>query len=128
MPKEASEDLPRTGPHFTRARSRSDVADSPELERIQKQTVDENVVRLYGPGEVNYGKDELVVLCLVRNGRAYVGSFVEHYLSLGAKHLVFLDNGSTDGTVEALRRHENVTVLRTGLPFKSYQLSMKQHL
>ena len=34
MPKEASEDLPRTGPHFTRARSRSDVADSPELERI----------------------------------------------------------------------------------------------
>src|SRR5918997_2896139 len=128
MPKEAGKDLRRTGLDFTRARSRSDVADSPELERIQKQTVDENVECLYGPGEVDYGKDELVVLCLVRNGRAYVGSFVEHYLSLGAKHLVFLDNGSTDGTVEALKGYERVTVLRTRLPFKRYQLSMKQYL
>jgi glycosyltransferase involved in cell wall biosynthesis len=128
MPKEASEDLPRTGPHFTRARSRSDVADSPELERIQKQTVDENVEHLHGPGEVDYGKDELVVLCLVRNGRAYVGSFVEHYLSLGAKHLVFLDNGSTDGTVEALKGYERVTVLRTNLPYRTYNVAMKQYL
>jgi Glycosyl transferase family 2 len=39
---------------------------------------------------------------LVRDGRPYVRSFVEHYSSMGVKHLIFLDNGSTDGTVEAL--------------------------
>ena len=30
--------------------------------------------------------------------------------------MVFLDNGSTDGTVEALKGYENVTVLRSMLP------------
>jgi hypothetical protein len=32
-----------------------------------------------------------------------VRSFVKHYDSIGVKHLVFLDNGSTDGAVEALQ-------------------------
>jgi len=86
------------------------------------------ITHLYGPEEVDYAEDELMVVCLVRDARPYVKSFVEHYFSMGVKHLAFLDNGSTDGTVEALRRYENVTVLRTGLPFKEYQGAMKRHL
>ena len=76
------------------------------------------VEHLYGPEEVSYGVDELIVLCLVRDGRPYLRSFVEHYSSIGVKHLVFLDNGSTDGTVETLKNYDNVTVLRTELPYK----------
>jgi Glycosyl transferase family 2 len=86
------------------------------------------VEHVHGPEEVSYGMDELVVLCLVRDGRPYVRSFVEHYFSMGVKHLVFLDNGSTDGTVEALKGYDNVTVLRTKLPFKEHQGSMKRYL
>jgi hypothetical protein len=47
---------------------------------------------------------------------------------MGVKHMFFLDNGSTDGTVEALKGYENVTVLRTTLPYKRYKGSMKQYL
>src|SRR5215207_11105635 len=86
------------------------------------------IEHLYGPEEVDYGPDELVVVCLVRDGRPYVKSFVEHYLSLGAKHIFFLDNDSTDGTVEALKGYENVTVLRTALPYKEYKYLFKQYL
>src|SRR5215212_11142602 len=93
-----------------------------------KRVVHLSVEHLYGPEEVDYGPDELVVVCLVRDGRPYVKSFVEHYLSLGAKHLFFLDNESTDGTVEALKGYENVTVLRTALPFKRYALLVRQYL
>src|SRR5215211_6116668 len=75
------------------------------------------VEHLYGPAEIPYGEDELVVVCLVRDGEPWVSTFVEHYLSLGARHLVFLDNDSTDGTVAAACEHENVTVLRTKLSF-----------
>src|SRR5215204_2976476 len=82
----------------------------------------------YGPEKVDYGPDELVVVCLVRDGRPYVKSFVGHYLSLGAKHLFFLDNNSTDGTVEALKEYNNVTVLRTTLPYKEYKYLFKQYL
>src|SRR3712207_452200 len=79
-----------------------------------------SVEHLHGPKEVPYGEDELVVVCLLRDGRQYVKSYVEHYLSLGAKHIFFLDNGSTDGTVEALKNYDdNVTVLRSTLPYKN---------
>jgi glycosyltransferase involved in cell wall biosynthesis len=92
-----------------------------EQEEDPAREVHLSVEHLHGPEEVPYGPDELVVVCLVRDGRPYVKSFVEHYLlSLGAKHVFFLDNGSTDGTVEALEEYEeNVTVLRSTLPYKN---------
>ena len=92
------------------------------------QIVHPTVERVHGPEEVSCRMDELIVLCLVRNGRPYVRSFVEHYSSMGVKHLVFLDNGSTDGTVEALKGYDNVTVLRTGLSFKQYEGAMRRYL
>src|ERR671920_53402 len=99
-----------------RGRHRLDVPDSPFGERVQEWILEHNVEHLYGPEEVDFEVDELVVLIQVRNGRRYVKPFIEHYFSLGAKHIVFLDNGSTDGTVEALKNYENVPVLRCGEP------------
>jgi hypothetical protein len=96
--------------------------------RAQKWILHFNLEHVHGPEKVDYEPDELVVVCLVRDGRPYVKSFVEHYLSLGAKHLFFLDNGSTDGTVEALKGYDNVTVLRSTLPFRRYKQPMKQYL
>ena len=97
-------------------------------EKVQKSEVHESMLHLHGPKEVQYNLDELIVLCLVRDGRPYVRSFVEHYLSLGAKHIFLLDNGSTDGTVEVASEYENVTVFQSKLPFKYYQAIMKQYL
>ena len=54
--------------------------------------------------------------------------FVEHYSAIGVKNNLFLDNDSTDGTVEALKAYENVTVLRSKLPFTEYDVLFKQHL
>jgi glycosyl transferase family 2 len=104
------------------------ASNEPILDGDPQLIVHPNVEHVHGPEEVTYGTDELVVLCLVRNGRTYVRSFVEHYYSMGVKHMVFLDNGSTDGTVEALKGYDNVTVLRSILPFKRYQMLMKQYL
>src|SRR5919112_1616230 len=111
-----------------RGRHRLDVPDSPFGERVQEWILEHNVEHLYGPEEVDYEVDELVVLVQVRDGRRYIKPFIEHYFSLGAKHIVFLDNGSTDGTVEALKNYENVTVLRTNLLYKSYNVAMKRYL
>ncbi len=105
-----------------------DASSDPVLDQDPQQIVHPNVEHVHGPEEVPYGTDELLVVCLVRNGRPYVRCFVEHYSSMGVKHMVFLDNGSTDGTVEALKGYDNVTVLRTSLPFKRYQMLMKRYL
>src|SRR5215212_8474826 len=87
-----------------------------------------SIEHLHGPEEVPYGEDELVVVCLVRDSRPYAKSFVEHYRSLGAKHLFFLDNGSSDGTLEALKNYDNTTILRSKLPYKGYRLAFKRFL
>ncbi|MBA3474642.1 MAG: glycosyltransferase family 2 protein [Rubrobacter sp.] len=94
----------------------------------EDQLLRRSIEHLHGPEEIPYGEDEIVVVCLVRDGRPYVKSFVEHYLSLGVKHLIFLDNNSTDGTAEALKKYDRVTVLGTKLPYKEYKYLMKQYL
>ena len=97
-------------------------------EKVRKWILHYTIQHLHGPKEVSYNSDELIVFCLVRDGRPYVRSFVEHYLSLGVRHIIFMDNGSTDGTIEVASEYENVTVFRSILPFKVYQMQMKQYM
>ena len=86
---------------------------------MTEQIAGHTVKHLHGPDEISYAENELLVLCLVRDGLPWMRSFVEHYLSLGVKHIFFLDNGSIDGTVETLKKYDNVTVLRSTLPYQN---------
>ena len=70
------------------------------------------VEHICGPQHVSYSLEELLVISVVRNGELYVKSFLDHYRSMGVKHFVFLDNGSTDRTVELLCARD-VSVLKT---------------
>lgn len=95
--------------------------------------IDESVRHLYGPNpaSINWGEDELVVLCLVRDGVRYIKAFLDHYDSLGVKHFVFLDNGSTDGTVETLAaesKERSLSVFLTELPYKDYRHEFKRYM
>ena len=86
------------------------------------------VRHLHGPAHLEYAPDELIVLTVVRNGALYVKTFMEHYQALGVRHSVFLDNGSTDGTVDLLRQHPGVTILQSGAPYDRYENTMKRYL
>lgn len=83
---------------------------------------------LHGPNEVPCTDEEMVVLCLVRDGELWIPSFVRHHLELGAKHIFFLDNGSTDSTVERARSFPRVTVWRTRLPFGRFEIAFRRWL
>jgi hypothetical protein len=103
-----------------------------EVLRVAPEVCLLDVEHLHGPKEIRYGKEELVVLCLVRNGLPWIKTFVEHYFSLGVKHIVFLDNNSTDDTVAAATRYNDVTVLRAKLPVNAHggagQVEMMNYL
>ena len=113
---------------FGRGRGRPDIPDSPFGERVQQWILRHSLEHLYGPEEVDYGVDEFVVLVQLYNGEPYVKPLLEHYFSLGARHVYFLDNGSTDGCVEILKGYDNVSVFRTGRPYKTYNVAIKRHL
>jgi hypothetical protein len=83
---------------------------------------------LCGPRRLSASVEDLVVVCLVRDGAIYLPEFLRHYRELGAKHIVLLDNGSQDGTPELAAREPDVTVLRTPAPYKIYKDVMKRWL
>lgn len=86
------------------------------------------VRHLHGPRAVSAGKDELIVVCLVRDGAPYVEEFIDHYRTLGVKHLVFLDNGSSDDTISRIRDHDRTTVLASDADFGDYKTIMRRYL
>ena len=114
-------------PRDLRRETRERIREFVEL-RARVQLLRGQVRHVHGPATVPYEDDELLVMCVVRNGEDYVQPFVAHYRALGARHLVFLDNGSTDGTVDRLRRYDDVTVLETSAPYERYENSMKRYL
>lgn len=83
---------------------------------------------LSGKKDIAYARDEFIVCTLVRNGAAYLPSFLQHYRRLGAAHFIFLDNGSEDGFAELVANESDVTVLRTLLNYKNYKFQFKRYL
>ena len=74
------------------------------------------------------GRHELpVVLCLVKNGMEHLPSFMNHYKGLGFKDFVFMDNGSSDGTLDYLVK-SNCTVYQCSLGYEEFIYAMKQFL
>jgi hypothetical protein len=87
-----------------------------------------NVQRVAGPAPPKLTRDDLILVCLVRNGEAHVEDFLTHHFGLGIRHAVLLDNGSTDRTVQIAQAFDGVTVLSTGLPYKHYKFALKRYL
>ncbi|MEZ4643736.1 MAG: glycosyltransferase family 2 protein [Chloroflexota bacterium] len=95
---------------------------------LQIRQITRTIEHVHGPTEIPYGPDELVVVCLARDGELYVNSFMQHYAELGVKHIVLLDNGSTDQTVSLAQQYPHVTILRSRLPFKRYKMALRHYL
>ena len=95
---------------------------------IRPRILRRNVRHVSGPHTVDYGLDEVIALCVVRNGARHVRSFLEHHFCLGVRHVVFLDNDSTDETVRIAAEYSQVTVLQTKLPYRTYENVMKRYL
>jgi hypothetical protein len=81
---------------------------------------------VHGPADVDCAQDEMVVLCIVRDAAMWVQPFIEHYLSLGVKHLFFLDNDSEDDTVARAAVYPQVSVYHTGIPFKHFEVGLRR--
>jgi hypothetical protein len=95
---------------------------------IRPHLLPSRIKHIRGPQQASYSLDELLVISVVRNGELYIESFLDHYRSMGVRHFVFLDNGSTDRTVEMLCLHNDVTVLQTYAPYNKYENTMKRYL
>lgn len=93
-----------------------------------KREIEQQMAVVRASADGAKGPEELVVVCLARDGEDHVETFVDHHLRLGASHIVVFDNGSTDGTVDRAKRLDRVTTLRCDLPYKSHSYAYKRLL
>lgn len=94
----------------------------------RRRVLERRVCYVAGPETIDCGRDEVIAICVVRNGALHVRSFIEHHFALGVRHVVFMDNGSTDDTVRIAAAYPNVTILRTTCPYRTHENAMKRYL
>ena len=82
----------------------------------------------FGSKAVQLPNNEAAVTCLVKNGEFYIEQFIQHYFEMGFRHIIFLDNGSTDKTVSIAKRHRNVSVYESRINVGRYQCMLKQFM
>ena len=83
---------------------------------------------VFGDENIHYDIDEFVVLCLVKNGEHYIDQFIKHYKNLGARHIYFIDNYSSDDTVLKIKKYSNVSIYSTDLLFKDYECEIRNKI
>lgn len=76
-------------------------------ETFAKANIENVRVREYSDTE-----NPIIVLC-VKNDKKRLSMLVEHYRSLGVERFAFLDNGSTDGTLEWMLEQDDIDVFTT---------------
>ena len=80
-----------------------------------------------GPTVLPLEADDVAIVCLVRDGAFYLPRFLEHHFALGVKHIVLVDNGSTDQTLDLAARDNRVTVVQSRLPARRYECDLRRY-
>lgn len=63
-------------------------------------------------------KDDVLLVCTLRNERIRLPYFMKYYRDLGVKHFLFIDNDSDDGSREYLIGEKDVSLWHTAASYK----------
>ena len=100
-----------------------------KLQRRQKRLATWLSTRhVSGPARFRLASDEVCGVLLGRNIAYFIPAFMAHYRALGMKYLVYMDNGSDDGSIDLMRGYERVIVLSNRSNFREYQGYLRKHL
>ena len=76
---------------------------------------------LHGPRTLDTAPGDVILIAVVRDGSYYLDAFFRHYRAMGIRHFVFIDNGSTDGTIERIRAERGTVIDQCNLPLGRYE-------
>lgn len=83
------------------------------------------MVHVHGPRRVTLAADEAGLVILARDAEWFLADCLAHHFDIGLRHVVVIDNGSTDRTAEIARGFANVTLLSCPLPAKRYEVMLR---
>ena len=91
-----------------------------------------SVRHIHGPRRLTTRADDVIVVALVKNGVFYLDDFFDHYRAIGARHFVFFDNGSSDGsssdgTIARIAREPGTIIVQSRLPWGQFENDFRRH-
>lgn len=63
-------------------------------------------------------EDDILMFCTLRNEKVRLPYFLDYYREMGVNHFLFVDNDSTDGTMDYLAEQPDVSVWHTRSSYK----------
>lgn len=97
------------------------------LKRRAERQLCADTIRRLDEQPISDDRAEIRLFAIVRNETLRLPYFLEHYRALGVDRMFFLDNMSTDGTVDLLRAQERVHVYQTDAHF-SREIGLREAL
>ncbi|NUH66085.1 glycosyltransferase family 2 protein [Sulfitobacter sp. S0837] len=105
---------------FRRARQR--LHDARRRARFAK-----SLQHLHGPQKLDVAPGDVVLIALVRDGAYYLDRFFAYYRAMGVRHFVFIDNGSSDGTIARIMEEPGTVIDQSLLPLSEYEDLIRQY-
>jgi Glycosyl transferase family 2 len=84
------------------------------------------MVRKFGPKFFNLNENEIACVAIGRNMSYYLDYFYEYHRDIGVTHFLYIDNDSSDCSLERLSRWKNAIVLSSNVNFKEFQLELRR--
>lgn len=75
---------------------------------------------------IDLPEGEAVAVLLSRDMSHYLEGFYEYYRRLGVNYFIFLDNGSSDNSLDIVDKWNNAVVLTSDLNFRLFQNELRQ--
>jgi hypothetical protein len=76
---------------------------------------------VHGPTMTQLADDEVALVILGRNMGYFLDHHIRHHLASGVSHIVYIDNGSTDHSIEVVKQFPNVTIAHCAASFRDFQ-------
>lgn len=86
-----------------------------------KLAVRQSFSHVAGPTRFDLADDDVVLICVGRNTAFYLPTLFEWHRTLGIEKFVYVDNGSSDRSVDVASHQSGTIVARCSASFKDYQ-------
>jgi hypothetical protein len=76
---------------------------------------------VHGPAMTQLADNEVALVILGRNMGFFLDHHIRHHLALSVSHIVYVDNGSTDQSIEIVKQFPNATIAHCAAGFRDFQ-------
>ena len=80
---------------------------------------------VFGERKVVLASNQVMCVSMLKDAEYYIDELIRHHFEVGVSHILIIDNGSTDRTVELASRYPRVSVCRNHLPVRDYEVLIR---